>query len=40
MSATVNSSQFQEYFDCPLLDIPGRLFPVQIMVGIFKEIYV
>lgn len=31
MSATMDAEKFQKYFyDAPLLDIPGRLFPVEI----------
>ena len=31
MSATMNAERFQNYFDgAPLLDIPGRVFPVEI----------
>lgn len=31
MSATMDAEKFQEYFDdAPLLDIPGRVFPVEI----------
>ena len=31
MSATMNAERFQEYFDgAPLLDVPGRMFPVEI----------
>ncbi|EQC30055.1 hypothetical protein SDRG_12330 [Saprolegnia diclina VS20] len=31
MSATLNAAQFQRYFDdCPLLQVPGRLFPVDV----------
>lgn len=31
MSATMDAEKFQEYFDnAPLLDIPGRLHPVEI----------
>ncbi|KDO22678.1 hypothetical protein SPRG_10993 [Saprolegnia parasitica CBS 223.65] len=31
MSATLNAAQFQRYFDdCPLLQVPGRLFPVEV----------
>jgi len=32
MSATLDAEKFQEYFDnAPLLDIPGRLHPVEIL---------
>lgn len=31
MSATLNTERFQEYFEgAPLLDVPGRMFPVEI----------
>ena len=31
MSATMDAEKFQKYFDdAPLLDIPGRLHPVEI----------
>lgn len=31
MSATMDAEKFQTYFDgAPLLDIPGRMFPVEI----------
>ena len=31
MSATLNAERFQKYFDgSPLLDVPGRMFPVEI----------
>ncbi len=31
MSATMNAERFQNYFDgAPLLDVPGRMFPVEI----------
>ena len=31
MSATLNAERFQEYFEgAPLIDIPGRTFPVEI----------
>mmetsp|Transcript_17720 Transcript_17720/g.29983 ORF Transcript_17720/g.29983 Transcript_17720/m.29983 type:complete len:143 (+) Transcript_17720:644-1072(+) len=31
MSATLNAERFQSYFEgAPLLDIPGRMFPVEI----------
>jgi pre-mRNA-splicing factor ATP-dependent RNA helicase DHX15/PRP43 len=31
MSATLNAERFQEYFEgAPLLDVPGRMFPVEI----------
>lgn len=32
MSATLDSQQFSEYFsNCPVIDVPGRLFDVKIM---------
>lgn len=32
MSATLDSEQFSRYFDnCPVIDVPGRLFDVDIM---------
>lgn len=32
MSATLNAERFQTYFDgAPLLDIPGRMFPVEVL---------
>ena len=32
MSATMDTKKFQDYFDdAPILDIPGRLFPVEIL---------
>ena len=38
MSATMNAEKFQEYFDnAPLLDIPGRLFPVEIFYTMEAE---
>ena len=38
MSATMNAEKFQEYFDnAPLLDIPGRLFPVEIFYTMDAE---
>ena len=31
MSATLNAERFQEYFEgSPLLDVPGRMFPVEV----------
>lgn len=31
MSATLDSEQFSEYFDkCPVINVPGRLFDVEI----------
>ena len=31
MSATLNAERFQAYFTCsPLIDVPGRMFPVEI----------
>lgn len=38
MSATMNAEKFQEYFDeAPLLDIPGRMFPVEIFYTMEAE---
>lgn len=32
MSATLNAERFQKYFSgAPLLDVPGRMFPVEIL---------
>lgn len=31
MSATMDTKKFQDYFEAPILDIPGRLFPVEIL---------
>jgi len=31
MSATMDTKKFHDYFDGPVLDIPGRLFPVEIL---------
>jgi pre-mRNA-splicing factor ATP-dependent RNA helicase DHX15/PRP43 len=31
MSATMDIDKFQNYFDAPVLDIPGRLYPVEIL---------
>jgi len=32
MSATLNAERFQQYFTgAPLLDVPGRMYPVEIM---------
>ena len=32
MSATLNAERFQKYFTgAPLLDIPGRMYPVEIL---------
>lgn len=32
MSATLNAERFQHYFEgAPLIDIPGRMFPVEIL---------
>jgi len=32
MSATLNAERFQQYFDgSPLIDVPGRMYPVEIM---------
>ncbi|KAL3096472.1 hypothetical protein niasHT_029831 [Heterodera trifolii] len=30
MSATLDAGKFQKYFNCPLLSVPGRTFPVEI----------
>ena len=31
MSATLNAERFQKYFEgAPLLDVPGRMYPVEI----------
>lgn len=30
MSATIDTNIFTAYFDCPLLKIPGRMYPVEI----------
>ena len=31
MSATLNAERFQQYFEgSPLLDVPGRMFPVEV----------
>lgn len=31
MSATLNAERFQDYFEgAPLLDVPGRMFPVEV----------
>lgn len=31
MSATIEASKFSRYFDnCPKVEIPGRIFPVQV----------
>lgn len=32
MSATLNAERFQKYFTgAPLLDIPGRMYPVEVL---------
>jgi len=32
MSATLNAESFQEYFEgSPLINVPGRMFPVEIL---------
>jgi len=31
MSATMDTKKFQDYFDAPILDIPGRLYPVEVL---------
>lgn len=30
MSATINAHLFQQYFDCPAVKVPGRLYPVRM----------
>lgn len=30
MSATINTYMFQQYFDCPVIKVPGRLYPVEM----------
>jgi HrpA-like RNA helicase len=30
MSATINAELFSKYFDAPVIEVPGRMFPVQI----------
>ncbi|XP_014477803.1 PREDICTED: putative ATP-dependent RNA helicase DHX30 isoform X2 [Dinoponera quadriceps] len=30
MSATINAHLFQEYFNCPAIKVPGRLYPVEM----------
>jgi len=37
MSATMDAEKFQNYFDAPLLDIPGRLHPVEIFYTLDPE---
>lgn len=37
MSATMDAEKFQSYFDAPLLDIPGRLHPVEIFYTLDPE---
>lgn len=38
MSATLDAEKFQEYFDdAPLLDIPGRLHPVEVFYTLDAE---
>ena len=38
MSATLDAEKFQEYFDdAPLLDIPGRCHPVEVMHTVDAE---
>ena len=38
MSATMDAEKFQKYFDnAPLLDIPGRLHPVEIFYTLEPE---
>ena len=29
MSATINAELFQKYFDCPMINVPGMLYPVE-----------
>jgi pre-mRNA-splicing factor ATP-dependent RNA helicase DHX15/PRP43 len=31
MSATMDTKKFQDYFNAPILDVPGRMFPVEIL---------
>jgi pre-mRNA-splicing factor ATP-dependent RNA helicase DHX15/PRP43 len=31
MSATMDAKKFQDYFNAPMLEIPGRMYPVDIM---------
>ncbi len=39
MSATIDTSMFSEYFDgCPVLELKGRVFPIQRMSAFFLEI--
>jgi pre-mRNA-splicing factor ATP-dependent RNA helicase DHX15/PRP43 len=38
MSATMDAEKFQKYFDdSPLLDIPGRTFPVEVFYTLEAE---
>lgn len=45
MSATIDTNIFTAYFNCPLLNIPGRMHPVEIyqledvlgMIGYFNK---
>ena len=38
MSATLNAERFQEYFEgSPLLDVPGRMFPVEVFYSTKPE---
>lgn len=30
MSATINAGLFSQYFDAPIIEVPGRMFPVSI----------
>lgn len=30
MSATINSNLFKKYFDCTGIEVPGRMFPVEV----------
>ncbi len=41
MSATMDAEKFQGYFnDAPLLDIPGRLHPVEIFYTLGNNIFI
>jgi pre-mRNA-splicing factor ATP-dependent RNA helicase DHX15/PRP43 len=31
MSATMDAKKFKEYFDAPMIEIPGRMYPVDVM---------
>lgn len=38
MSATLNAERFQKYFEgAPLLDVPGRMYPVEIFYSAKPE---